>query len=353
MYSSAITSLFIPIMTGGYLQDHLWIRPIPSRYTPEQVALYLTTVGWKNLPSEDELSAGRLERSVETLEQIMLRHLLTFPWENTGMHYTEDHHMDVSPEGAYDLLVRKGRGSYCFGQNQVFLEILRGLGFRAYGGAARVNQNWSKPDAPRDYTSHTHMVIFVQPDDRSNETYVVDVGFGSGALTRPIPLVAGDASVVQGIGPTEVHRLAKAPLPHSSLTTSLDGDGPSGQDIWTLEVWHGKGDHANEPWKVCYSFSELEFFPKDATDGSFVVNQSNSGIFASQVMCVKVFEGEEGRLYRKVLFGKHVTQQVDGESEVIRTLETELDRVRALREVFGVQLEDSAVDYIQGRLPAF
>lgn len=38
--------------------------------------------------------------------------------------------MDVSIEGLFDRLVKRRMGSYCFGQNGLLLEMLRGLGFR-------------------------------------------------------------------------------------------------------------------------------------------------------------------------------------------------------------------------------
>lgn len=38
--------------------------------------------------------------------------------------------MDVTPEGAFHRLVNERKGTYCFGHNGLFLEILRGLKFR-------------------------------------------------------------------------------------------------------------------------------------------------------------------------------------------------------------------------------
>lgn len=38
--------------------------------------------------------------------------------------------MDVTPEGLFERLVKRRGGSYCFGQNGLLLEMLRGLGFR-------------------------------------------------------------------------------------------------------------------------------------------------------------------------------------------------------------------------------
>ena len=45
---------------------------------------------------------------------------------------TKDHLMDVTSQGLFQRLVvdRKGYGSYCFGHNGLFLDILRGLGYR-------------------------------------------------------------------------------------------------------------------------------------------------------------------------------------------------------------------------------
>ncbi|KAJ3531948.1 hypothetical protein NMY22_g7948 [Coprinellus aureogranulatus] len=186
-------------MPVGYLRDNLWIREVPSEYTTAQIRAYLEKVGCESHLTEEDIQAKRFPRSPETLAQVVLRHLLTFPWDNTAMHYTADHHMDVSALGVYNIFMNGGRGSYCFGQNTMLLNILRGLGFRAYSGAARVNLHWSKAGEPPAYASHTHMVLFVQPEDDSNQTYVVDVGFGS------------------GVGPTEMHRLAKAAMPQSAL----------------------------------------------------------------------------------------------------------------------------------------
>jgi arylamine N-acetyltransferase len=43
---------------------------------------------------------------------------------------TPEHHMAVTPEDMYQRMVVANRGSYCFGQNGLFLHMLRGLGYR-------------------------------------------------------------------------------------------------------------------------------------------------------------------------------------------------------------------------------
>lgn len=64
------------------------------------------------------------------------------------------------------------------------------------------------------------MVIFVQPVKDSNETYVVDVGFGASGLARPILLSDAESNVVMGTNPTEQHRLTRGAHPSSGLGVS-------------------------------------------------------------------------------------------------------------------------------------
>ena len=75
-------------MPGGCLRDNLWIRSVPSEYSPVQIAAYLTRIGWGTQAalSEQDIQAGRFPRSVETLGRVVLGHLKVFPWDNTGMH---------------------------------------------------------------------------------------------------------------------------------------------------------------------------------------------------------------------------------------------------------------------------
>lgn len=46
----------------------------------------------------------------------------------------------------FDRLVTKRGGFFCFGQNLLFREMLRAVGFRCYSGIARVNPNYVRSD---------------------------------------------------------------------------------------------------------------------------------------------------------------------------------------------------------------
>jgi len=70
------------------------------------------------------------------------------------------------------------------------------------------------------FTALSHMVIFVQPFESSNQTYVVDIGFGSTGLARPILLFDVEDNIVMGMNPTEKHRLTRGPHPLSSTSKS-------------------------------------------------------------------------------------------------------------------------------------
>lgn len=57
--------------------------------------------------------------------------------------------------------------------------------------------------------------------------------------------------------------------------------------------------------------------------------------------------------YRIVLIGHEVRKILGAETEILRKLETEGDRIRALREFFGMKLEDEDQVHIVGRKPAY
>ncbi|KAF8999491.1 arylamine N-acetyltransferase 1 [Cyathus striatus] len=354
--------------SDGILREGAWIKQAPSYYSPAQVYQWLSVMGLSDI-TEDTITSGTFPTTLENLSKVIRHHLLTYPFENTSMHYTAEHTMDVTPEGAFKRLVRDRKGSYCFGQNGVLLGMLRGLGYRAYVVSARVNE--AGPHDPRNYTALTHMVVLVQPHADSNKTYLVDVGFGANGLARPILLSDSEDNVVIGVTPTEKHRLTRGALPSSSLQSS-NGSGTSTDIKWNLEVWHEKKDDTKAPWKILYSFSEEEFFTRDAIDTSFLVSQSivPDGLFCNHVVCVKHFlltdqdkkvlgdggvsvsDSEHLYMSRLVLMGKDVRKHVGGVAEVVRTFHNELDRIKALRELFGIDINDDAVAHIKGRVPA-
>lgn len=152
-----------------------------------------------------------------------------------------------------------------------------------------------------------------------------------------------------------------------------------------MQVQHRKaGIHdtseACTDWRLLFSFTESESFPIDSENFSHVIctKREPQGFLWTNVICVKHallheagdFEGEllsqlnldsglarrqftkeekEKFMYKYVMFGKEVRRHIGGSAVTIRKLTTELERIRALREVFGIDLPDEAQAHILGR----
>ncbi|KDQ51844.1 hypothetical protein JAAARDRAFT_198720 [Jaapia argillacea MUCL 33604] len=341
----------------GTLHDNSYIKQVPSCYTPLQVAQWLNRISYpsETTVTETEISSGTFPINFETLTILVRLHLVAFPYENTAMHYTPDHDMDVTPEGVFERLVseHKGKGSYCFGLNTLLLGMLRGLGYRAYASVARVNKSPPHLKDP-NYQPMSHMILFIQPIVNSNQTYVVNVGFGGSGLARPILLSDAADNIVQGTAPPEEHRLTRGPhpdssreRPHSGPTCSLD---------WRLEIRNGM---KFPNWHILFAFGEAEFYQPDFESLSFsVAKRPGPGILWQNVICIKHVwvpsedggRKEDGCLGRDIMFGGKVKREIGDEEEVIiDNLKDETERVQVLRETFGVQLEDGAERHIKGR----
>jgi len=344
----------------GQLRDSLWIDNVASYYTPQQVSQYLISVGFENAPSTDVIAAGDFPASLENLRRLVRLHLLTFPFENTAMHYTPTHKMDVTVHGAFQRFVVERKGSYCFGNNTVLLGVLRGLGYRVYSGAGRVNL---PGETESIFTPLLHMVLFVQPFEDSVQTYLVDVGFGSPGMTQPILLSDNPNNVSMGATPLEHHRLRRASLPGSSLKASR-GSSLSAETNWSLQVCHQKPDDTPETvWRTLYYFTEDEFFPMDYEAGSLAVSggPEATGLFWHNVICAKCFldkdstsdthalTNDELPMYRMTMMGNLLKREYGGQSQVVQTFTEELERIKAIRDIFGIDLPDDAVDHIYGR----
>ncbi|KAF9466852.1 hypothetical protein BDZ94DRAFT_1157039 [Collybia nuda] len=368
--STANTTTLKPQRNRGVLRDGLFIKSAPSYYSPSQASQWLDCIGFPQ-----KFDVASFPSTLENLAHLVRLHLVAFPFENTAMHYTPHHTMDVTHEGAFRRLVLEHKGSYCFGQNGVFLGMLRALGYRAYSGAARVN---STPESLQpSFTSLSHMVIFVQPIQDSNETYVVDVGFGSTGLARPILLSDANDNVVMGTWSTEKHRLTRSPHPSSSLEIS-EARSTDTNFLWNLEVLHCKEENIDTPWKLLFSFTEDEYYPVDYENASFVLTHKPEGIFWTNVLCIRYVplseagsidaetkaqidldlaqrpaESSKDFLFKYVMRGLEVKRSIGSSSVVIRTLTSEAERIRALREIFNLDIPDAAETHMEGRGAAF
>ncbi|KAG6817219.1 hypothetical protein H0H87_011577 [Tephrocybe sp. NHM501043] len=327
----------------GTLEGGLMIKPSESFYTTGQITTWLSSIHFPHPVSEDDIANGRFPTTLQNLTLINRLFLVAVPYENTMMHYSADHFMDISAEGLYQRIAIKRQG------------------YRAYSGAGRVNVAKEASDTPI-YTALSHMIIFVQPGDTSNVTYLVDVGCGGSGPTRPILLSSSDNNIVMGTTPTEKHRLTRGTHPESKIESSTPE--------WHLDVLHIKGgpELPLPEWRIVYAFSEKEFFPTDFDSANFAVCRMPGGYFWDSVICSKHFwlndkesntslgvESDDIATWHAGRFGMDgavVRKHIGSNSDIVRTLTNEAERAEALHEFFGIRIEPSALEYIRGRVAA-
>ncbi|KAJ7214414.1 arylamine N-acetyltransferase 1 [Mycena pura] len=343
--------------TRGLLRDGLWIKQTPSVYSQEQVSRWLAKINYLG-------DLASLKPSLESLSLLARLSLATFPFENTPMHYTAAHSMDITYEGLYERMVASSAGgSYCFGLNGLFFQMIKALGFRAYSGAGRINEQG--PGVEPVFHAFVHRVLFVQPIAGSNVTYIVDTGDGTG-LVRPMLLA--DGGIVEGASPTEQHRLTLTARADSSLESSPNS--PTAQKFeWRLESLHAAKDAGRPPTaRVMYSFIEDEFFDEDYRASNYHVLGLTEGLFWENVMCIRSFfmSDDEVRsvdpsvdpaaltpltryLGRLTMAGSTVRRYVGMQTTVLREMKTEEERAEALREFFGISIPQEDLESIRGR----
>ncbi|KAJ7579682.1 hypothetical protein C8J56DRAFT_834383 [Mycena floridula] len=363
----------------GLLNHGLKIKTTVAIYNQSQIIQWLSVIGYTELEPRlrhDDLM--NFPRDLETLTILQRLHITTFLYENTQMHYTPEHCLDVSPSALFQRMVIERKGSWCFGQNSLFLGMIQSLGFRAYSGGARVNTTMDSTKPPV-YTQLGHMILFVQPSAESNLTYLVDAGFGGSGPARPILLSDASDNIVMGSTPTELHRLTRGTRADSSLEVLPDTSKPSNVE-WRLEVRHEKpnsrvpGDHsdlimATPTWRVLYAFSEHEFFRTDIESASFTASMTPRGIFYDNVVCLRSFwlnreeilaaggADNDGSpvpvskrfIGRLSLEGRRIRRHIGSQTEDVEVVCTEEQRLEALEAKFSLCIPRSAVDFIKGR----
>lgn len=121
--------------------------------------------------------SGGLTPDLTTLNGLMGAHIRAVPFENLDVHAGRP--VRFSVEAAFDQIVTRRQGGWCFEMNGLFGWVLSELGFevtRLAGGVRRASLG--------DAALGNHLCLMVALD----QDYLVDVGFGSTQLSA-IPLL--------------------------------------------------------------------------------------------------------------------------------------------------------------------
>ena len=119
-----------------------------------------------------------------TLQALHRAHALSIPYENIDVQLGRA--VTRAPERAFEKIVMKRRGGWCYEMNGLFAAALEAIGFRVRRLAGAVMR-----EALGAAAVGNHLVVLVDLDD---ETWLCDVGFGDG-LIAPTPLAVGPIRV--------------------------------------------------------------------------------------------------------------------------------------------------------------
>ncbi|MEM7094197.1 MAG: arylamine N-acetyltransferase [Actinomycetota bacterium] len=141
------------------------------------VDAYLTRIGWH----------GPVEHDLDTLGRLQLAHLQSVPFE--ALDVFAGRRVLADNDWAWNKVVGRGRGGWCFEANGAFAVLLEELGFTVTRLGAAVLLGGPA-------TMIDHLVLEVLLD----EAYLVEVGFGDQSPITPLPL--GRAGPIETIGGT-------------------------------------------------------------------------------------------------------------------------------------------------------
>jgi N-hydroxyarylamine O-acetyltransferase len=127
---------------------------------------------------------GEPRADLATLCALHRAHLLTIPYENLDVQLGRPVGLDA--QRAFDKIVTRGRGGWCYEMNSLFAAVLEEIGFKVTRMAGAVMR-----EAMGDVVLGNHLVLLVSVD---GEPWIADVGLGDGSLD-PFVLRAGPFSV--------------------------------------------------------------------------------------------------------------------------------------------------------------
>jgi len=250
------------------------------------LALYLQRLGFDAPPAP----------TLETLCQLQLRHTGAFPFENLNTLSGQPVLIDLP--SIEQKVLHDGRGGYCYELNNLFLALLRALGFDARGISGRVVMG--QPEGA--WTARTHRLSLVT---LGGVRYITDVGFGGMVPTAPLML---DTPAEQ-FTPHEPYRIEQH------------------EDGYTLRA------NVGGEWRAMYIFDLQRQEDIDYAVGNWYVSTHPESSFARQLMVARTGEG-----WRRTLNnGSFAIHRIGRETE--RRQVTDVDELMGLlRSEFDIRV---------------
>ena len=184
-----------------------------------------------------------------------------------------------------------------------------------------------------------HVVNIVTLPDGSK--YMLDVGFGGDQATKPVPLIHGHT--IKNLGSQEI-RLIFDTIPQQVDQT---------KKLWIYQYRNS----TESQWNSFYCFPEFEFLAEDFEIINFFTSKSfrENNFQVRTVIGVRFLRGgdEEGDteiVGKLMLVNGEVKRNDGGKTKVEFVCRTEEERVLALKERFGIHLNEEEIQGVKGRI---
>ncbi|KAJ5116563.1 arylamine N-acetyltransferase 1 [Penicillium angulare] len=287
-----------------------------SDLTADQVKRYFAHI---ELPDRFRSDKGP-NLDFDFLASIQKHHITKIPYENIALHYNNIPYISLDVSDIYHKFVERGRGGYCM-ENNIFLHhVLRFLGFQVYLTGARLFRDSTSPNP--GWSGWEHAVNIITLADRTQ--YIMDVGYGGDGPTAPLPLTAD--KVTPNIGTQELRLL------YGTMPGLLEDQ----QNLWTYQFRNG----IDQPWKSAYAFYEIQFFRSDFEIMNLYTSRSPSCFLTSKLLAIKFLRAEEDVFGKVILEGEKFKNNLGGKNWLMKTCQTEQERVEGLHEHFGISLTE-------------
>jgi N-hydroxyarylamine O-acetyltransferase len=211
----------------------------------------------------------------------------------------------VDPHEAAERIITRQRGGYCYHLNGAFSLLLRELGYDVTWHRGGV-QNRSDPEPVRATGNHLALTVTGLPSDENPDgEWFVDAGLGD-ALHRPLPLVEG--------------RYEQGPFTYALRPSDTEPGG-----------WHFDHDPSG-------SFVGMDFRPTEATQQDFQARHHYLSTSPDSPFVRTCSIQRRDATGVDALTGCVLHRIPGGEAT---TLDTEDEWFGAIREVFGMPLDDT------------
>ncbi|MFC5412091.1 arylamine N-acetyltransferase [Larkinella bovis] len=241
---------------------------------------------------------GDRQPTLATLQLLQRLHAETIAFESFNPLLRIPVLLDI--DSLQQKMVYGGRGGYCFEHNLLLSHVLKTLGYRVRGLAARVL--WNVPEGTVKAISHKLLQV-----EAEGESFLVDVGFGGLTPTGPLQLVLN----------------AVQTTPHEDFRLIESGG------EWVLQA------HVQHAWRPLYRFTLREHLQPDYEMFSWYLCTHPASFFLTSLSVARPFPGGRFGLRNTVL----TTHWLGRESEQCE-LTSVADIRRVLRENFRLTLPD-------------